>query len=94
MANNAMTRTKRINNQAYIRGNVITKENVVEEMNKPYRTVDARIIRNREKYPFQEKKKKSGKDLCGDIVGHSVCGNLYHSYCIDYYQLLYVPDRD
>lgn len=49
MANNAMTRTKRINNQAYIRGNVITKENVVEEMNKPYRTVDARIIRNREK---------------------------------------------
>ena len=36
-------------NASYIRGNVITKDNVVEEMNKDYRTVDVRIIRNREK---------------------------------------------
>lgn len=33
----------------YIKGNVITKDNVIEEMNKPYKTVNARIIKNREK---------------------------------------------
>lgn len=49
MAVNQRRTANRMRNQAYIGGTVITRENVIEEMNKPYRTVDARVAKNREK---------------------------------------------
>lgn len=47
------TRTSVQNNmrsrQAYIAGNTVTKENVVEKMQQPYQTIDSRVARNRAK---------------------------------------------
>lgn len=33
----------------YVQGNTVSKEDTIKEMNKPYRPVDARVLRNRAK---------------------------------------------